>query len=181
MSAGRHREGGGGDWLNGQEKRSALPHSGSGSKPREELPMCPSRGPLRQPLPAHLTVQPGDGPPAPGQVKHPRRGAPALIQNHSARVPIGQRTRHKTDSNCPVSSLLILTAGPVQGPALSSPHPFHGIISHLPRFCWVISLRVYSPLLTSVPEPPTCWAHGIQQVLALVLSTDIKNLKKEGR
>ena len=184
MSAGRHRGGGGGgDGLNGREKHSALPHSGSGSKPWEELRVALSKGPLRQRLPVHLTgaVRGMD----PGQVKHPRRGAPApggqsLIQSHSAQVPIGQRTAMKTHSNCSVSSLLILAAGPVQGPALLSPRPFHGIISH-PQILPGHRSTCQSLLLTSVPELPTCWAHCAQQVLALVLPTDIKNLKKEGK
>ena len=185
VSAGRHREGGGGG-TGSVGGRNAQPcHT-------QALGASPGRA-LRSPIQRSAETTPPGPPdsaargmdPAPGQVKHPRRGAPApggqsLIQSHSAQVPIGQRTAMKTYSNCSVSSLLILTAGSVQGPALLSPRPFHGIISHLQILPGHQS-TCQSLLLTSVPELPTCWAHCIQQVLALVLSTDIKNLKREGQ
>lgn len=85
MSAGRRREGGGG----GRKKRSALPHSGSGINPWEELCV----GPVQRSAETTPHGPPEDaawGMRPPGQVKPPRRGEltpRATVPRARARVP----------------------------------------------------------------------------------------------
>lgn len=145
-----------------------------GTAPREGLRVGPVRGSAETaPRGPPEDAAGGMDPPPPGQVQHPRRE-----RRHPGRPELDPRcpgsdwaTHRREDTHCAVSSLLILAAGPVQGPALlSSPFAWHYKSSQiLPGH----QSMCQSPLLTSVPELPTCWA-PVFMLLALVLPTDTR-------
>lgn len=128
MSAGRHREGGGGG-TGSTGRRNAQPcHTQAlGASPREELPIALSRGPLRQPLPAHLTVQPGGWTPRPRAGEAPTEGSAGTDPEPQCPGSDWAKHRHEDRQQLPSQQLTHphCRSRPGTCPPLSSPFPWH--------------------------------------------------------